>query len=92
MSSNNSLEKNQEIAAKLMSILFIISTVSLPVIGLIVDKLGYRIRLLQVSAMLMCIAFTLMLFQYLLIPLTLIGFGYALFGAIVWPVVAYLVP
>jgi len=27
-----------------------------------------------------------------MIPLIMIGFGYALFGAIVWPVVAYLVP
>jgi MFS family permease len=54
--------------------------------------MGLRIRMLQLSAFLLCLAFSLMLFKYLLIPLVLIGFGYALFGAIVWPIVAYLVP
>lgn len=58
---NNSLEHNQEIAAKLMSILFIMSTLFLPIIGFMVDKIGYRIRLLQLSTVLMVAAFLLML-------------------------------
>lgn len=75
-----------------MSLLFVMSTVFLPLIGYIVDKVGLRVILLQFSAILMVVAFSLMLFKFLLVPLVMIGFSYALFGAVVWPVVAYLVP
>jgi len=68
------------------------STIFLPIVGYIIDKIGFRVVILQLSSFLMVASFSLMLFKFLLMPLVLIGMSYALFGAVVWPAVAYLVP
>jgi len=87
----NALERNQEIAGELMSVTFIISSLLFPVIGVLVDKIGLRIYFLMFSSLLIIISFILFLNIYPFFPLIILGVGYSLFGAIIWPTIAYLI-
>ena len=91
MPKSNSLEKNQEIAGSLMSVTFIISSLLFPIVGVLVDKIGLRIYFLILSSVLIIVSFVLFLNIYPFIPLVVLGMAYSLFGAIIWPSIAYLI-
>ena len=74
-----------------MSVTFIISSLLFPLVGVMIDKIGLRVYFLMLSAVLILISFVLFLHIYPLIPLVFLGVGYSLFGAIIWPSIAYMV-
>eukprot|EP01017_Pseudomicrothorax_dubius_P025115 TRINITY_DN2680_c0_g3_i1.p1 TRINITY_DN2680_c0_g3~~TRINITY_DN2680_c0_g3_i1.p1 ORF type:complete len:481 (-),score=131.68 TRINITY_DN2680_c0_g3_i1:93-1535(-) len=88
---DNTTEVNEELAARLMSIPFIISAVLFPFVGLLVDKFGRRVNLLLQAGILLLATHISFMFFYPAVPLIFLGLSYSLFGAIVWPTVAYIV-
>jgi MFS family permease len=87
----NSLELNQKKSGELMSITFLISSFSFPVVGMLIDRFGQRAYLLLVSSLLILISFVQLFFLYPFIPLVILGIAYSLFGGIVWPTISYLI-
>ncbi|EAR90770.2 MFS transporter (macronuclear) [Tetrahymena thermophila SB210] len=88
----NSVQRNQEIAGEMMSVPYIMACLLFPVFGLICDKYGQRVRLLIFSSFLTLISFILLPFVYPITSLAILGFSYAIFGAVIWPTVSYVVP
>ena len=87
----NEAERSR-VAGQLMSIIMIVSSILFPIVGYYVDKFGQRLRLLMLSCFLVVLAYTLFLQMYPTIPLILLGTGYGIFGAVLWPTVVFLVP
>lgn len=87
----NDLLVNQEVAAKLMSVMFFVSIVFFPIVGYTSDYYGYRITFLKIAGILAIISYVAFLHMYPTIPLVILGLSYAFFGSIVWPCAAYLV-
>lgn len=75
-----------------MSIPYIMASIIFPMLGLIVDKFGQRVRLLMMSPILILLAFILLPFYYPTSTFILLGISYGIFGAVIWPTVAYIVP
>lgn len=75
-----------------MSIIMIVSSVLFPLVGYCVDKIGQRLRLLMISCILIVAANLLFLQIYPTIPLIVLGTGYGVFGAVLWPTFVFLVP
>lgn len=80
-------------AGMLMSIPDILAAVFSPVFGYIVDKIGRRGTLLPVAGALLIITHSLLTFTnlYPAYAMSLLGLAYALFAAVLWPCVPYLV-
>jgi MFS family permease len=74
-----------------MSIPFLISACCFPVVGLVLDKLGKRLNLLATAGCLLIATHCTFMLIYPVGPLIMLGLSYSLFGAIVWPTVAYIV-
>ena len=70
----------------------IVSSILFPVFGLIIDKLGKRLHFLVASAFLLIVCYVLFLTTVSIVPLIVLGLAYAVFGATLWPVLAFLVP
>lgn len=87
----NSIELNQKKSGELMSVTFIMSSFLFPIVGMTIDRYGYRVYLLLFSSVLILIAFALFLFFYPFFPLVLLGIAYSMFGGIVWPTISYLI-
>ena len=80
-------------ANALMSIPFIISAVSSPFLGGLVDRVGQRATLLLVSCFLLGGAHALLGWTLVhpTLALVMIGVGYSLYAAAIWPSVNYVV-
>ena len=83
---------NQEIAGRLISTIFIISTILCPTVGLLVDKIGNRISLLFLASSFSIMAYLNFFNLYPLVPLTFLGLSYAIVGAVAWSTLVYLTP
>eukprot|EP01084_Bolivina_argentea_P152078 265337_1 len=92
------------ISTNLMSIPYYVSAVLTPIFGYIVDRFGHRCHLLFISAIFILFGHVILGYinklyfniydEYYLIPiigLICLGFGYGIFGAIVWPSFALIV-
>ncbi|EGR34440.1 major facilitator superfamily protein, putative [Ichthyophthirius multifiliis] len=88
----NLLMVNQELAGQLMGIPYIIASLLFPLFGYICDKFGQRINLLIISTILCFTSFALFPFVQPKITLSILGFSYAIFGAVIWPTVSYIIP
>ena len=75
-----------------MSIIMVISSACFPVVGYYVDQYGQRIRLLVAASVMTMTAHLLFLEVYPMLPLIVLGLGYGVFGAVIWPTVVFLVP
>ena len=51
-----------------------------------------RIRFFIAATAIVVVAYILMLGVFPLMPLVMLGVGYAIFGAIIWPTISYIVP
>lgn len=80
-------------AGALMSIPDVISAVGSPLFGFLVDRVGHRGHLLPVAGILICTVHILLNFTSMhpILPLVLLGLSYALFCAVIWPCIPYLV-
>lgn len=88
----NTLQHNQEITGQMMSVPYIMACFLFPAVGLICDKYGQRVRLLIIASFLILGSFILLPLIYPWTSLIILGISYAIFGAVIWPTVSYIVP
>lgn len=76
------------------SVVYMISAVTSPFIGLLVDKVGRNLVFLLVAGLLVMVSHMLMavVFINLWIPMIALGFGYSIMCSALWPLVALVVP
>ncbi|EGR31964.1 major facilitator superfamily protein, putative, partial [Ichthyophthirius multifiliis] len=89
---DNTLEKNQELAGEMMSIPYLMASFLFPLFGFICDKYGQRINLLIVASLLCLTSFIIFPILYPVISLSILGLSYAMFGAVIWPTISYIIP
>lgn len=75
-------------------IVYLISAISSPFIGFIVDIYGRNLLFLLTASIIVTIAHTLLAFSYinLWIPMIMFGIGYSIMCSALWPLVALVVP
>jgi nitrate/nitrite transporter NarK len=80
-------------AGAIMGIPFIISAVSSPFLGGVVDYFGQRAILLTASAVFLCLTHSLMAFTRITpyLTLSILGASYAIYSSAMWPAVAFVV-
>ena len=76
---------NKNTAGLLMGLPFIMGAVFVPILGLIVDKKGFRTEIVFSSGFFLFIAFILFNLIKPYFPLILLGFGYTIFACVLWP-------
>ncbi|KAH7649345.1 hypothetical protein FG379_001891 [Cryptosporidium bovis] len=82
----------RQYAGIIMSLLYAVSVLVLPILGCIVDRVGERCKLLTISVGLLALAHALMLKLHPAISITILGFGYTLFATVYWPCISISVP
>jgi MFS family permease len=88
----NSVEENEQTAGKMMGIPYLLGSFLFPLFGLFYDSFGKRVYFLLLSTVLLLIAFIILPFVYPIATFALLGLSYAMFGSVIWPTVAYIVP
>lgn len=81
-----------ERTGNLLGIPLIVSSLLFPVFGYIVDKWGKRLHFLLASSLILIMSYILFITTTSILPLFTFGLSYAIFGAVLWPVLALLVP
>lgn len=76
------------------SIVYVISAVISPLIGMLVDKVGRNLVFLLVASLLVMVSHMLLALTFinLWIPMILLGLGYSIMCSALWPLVALAVP
>ena len=74
-------------AGILMGVPFLMAAIFVPLLGIIIDKYGYRCFLTIISGVFCFISFILFNFIKPYIPLIFLGFGYSIFASVLWPAV-----
>lgn len=82
----------RQYAGIIMSLLYAVSVLVLPILGWIVDRVGERCKLLTISVGFLALAHALMLELHPAISVTILGFGYTLFATVYWPCISLSVP
>ncbi|KAJ1612209.1 putative transporter with signal peptide [Cryptosporidium canis] len=82
----------RQYAGIIMSLLYAVSVLVLPILGWIVDRVGERCKLLTISVGFLALAHALMLKLHPAISVTILGFGYTLFATVYWPCISLSVP
>ncbi|XP_023238248.1 major facilitator superfamily domain-containing protein 1-like [Centruroides sculpturatus] len=84
----------QEAANSLDSIVYIISAAASPVLGFIVDKLGYNLSWVLASVIITLSSHMLLAFTFLnpWVAMVIMGVGYSLLACALWPMVAIEIP
>lgn len=90
--SNATSQEKVEQTGNMLGIPLIVSSILFPVFGLTIDKFGKRMHFMAGAALLLITCYTLFLTTVSILPLLTLGVAYAIFGATVWPVLAFLVP
>lgn len=75
-----------------MSIIMIVSSALLPMVGLFIDKYGQRLRLLMAASIMAMLSHLLFQVVYPIVPLIILGAAYGIFAGVLWPTVVFLVP
>ncbi|CAD8185695.1 unnamed protein product [Paramecium pentaurelia] len=74
------VEQNQEVAGELMGIPYLCCTFLSPFVGLMVDKVGQRVKFLAIGCALVFLGLVLMLLFYPIFCMLTLGLSYALFA------------
>ncbi|KAL5369302.1 putative transporter with signal peptide [Cryptosporidium parvum] len=82
----------RQYAGIIMSLLYAVSVLVLPILGWIVDRVGERCKLLTISVGFLALAHASMLKLHPAISVTILGFGYTLFATVYWPCISLSVP
>ncbi|CAD8170213.1 unnamed protein product [Paramecium pentaurelia] len=83
------IEQNQEVAGELMGIPYLCCTFLSPFVGLMVDKVGQRIKFLAIGCALVFLGLVLMLLFYPIFCMLTLGLSYALFASTIWTSIAF---
>ncbi|CAD8178769.1 unnamed protein product [Paramecium octaurelia] len=87
--SDAPIEQNQEVAGELMGIPYLCCTFLSPFVGLMVDKVGQRIKFLAIGCALVFLGLVLMLLFYPIFCMLTLGLAYALFASTIWTSIAF---
>ncbi|KAI9345577.1 major facilitator superfamily domain-containing protein [Obelidium mucronatum] len=81
-------------AGLVMSIPEWIAAIGTPAAGLVLDKVGHRANFLAFAALMLVLGHTVIEFSFIFptLPMILIGIGFSIFAAALWPCVPLLVP
>lgn len=90
----NKWEHTPKEANLINSVVYIVSAVTSPFIGLWVDLVGRNLIFLIVASILVTMAHMLLAVTFinLWIPMLMFGFGYSIMCSALWPLVAFVVP
>lgn len=82
-----------ELAGQLNSMVIVASMWATPLIGLLIDKIGRRARMMFLGSVILLPVYLLLIYTHanLFIPVTMMGIAFSLIPAVMWPSVAYLV-
>lgn len=75
-----------------MALPFLISSLLIPLIGLLVDKKGKRVKALIFSSIVGILTYVLFITMDPLLPLFTLGLSYSIFCAIIWPSFSIIIP
>jgi MFS family permease len=84
---------SRELGGFLSSILTLFSMIATPLFGLLVDRIGKRALLMTIGSFLLIPVYLMMAYTSvsLYVPMAIMGVGFSLVPAVLWPAVAYLV-
>jgi len=85
------ISAKETISGHYISILFVITALALPLVGIFIDKYGQRLRILLLACLFSICSHILLLFVQNSFPLVMLGLSYSLFGAAIWPIIPYIV-
>ena len=83
---NFSVSKN--LAGVLMGTPFLMGAFFVPLLGIFVDKWGYRTEMVLTSGFFLILSFILFSIINPYLPIILLGFGYSIFACVLWPAVS----
>lgn len=86
---------SQEASGWYASIISAVSLVASPILGLTLDRWGYRIYLIQLGLICMILGFAMLMMPLITTPipsLTLLGLAFSIIPAALWPCLVILVP
>ncbi|CAD8197327.1 unnamed protein product [Paramecium octaurelia] len=89
LSADAPIEQNQEVAGELMGIPYLCCTFLSPFVGLMIDKVGQRIKFLAIGCALVFLGLLLMLLFYPIFCMLTLGLAYALFASTIWTSIAF---
>ena len=75
-----------------MALPFLISSLLIPIIGLLVDRKGKRAKALIFAAFIGILTYILFITIDPIIPLMTLGLAYSIFCAVIWPSFSIIVP
>ena len=75
-----------------MALPFLISSLLIPIIGLLVDKKGRRVTALIVSAFIGILTYVMFITVDPIFPLISLGLSYSIFCAVIWPSFSMIIP
>ena len=75
-----------------MALPFLISSLLIPIIGLLVDRKGRRVTALIISAFIGILTYVLFITVDPIFPLMTLGLSYSIFCAVIWPSFAMIIP
>lgn len=79
---------SMNLAGILMGMPFIMGAFFVPILGVFVDKYGYRSELVFSSGFFVLFSFILFNFIKPYFPISLLGFGYSIFACVLWPAIS----
>jgi MFS family permease len=84
---------SRELGSFINSLLTLAAVFATPLFGLLVDRVGRRALLMVLGSLLLIPAYQLMAYTHISLsaPMTLLGIGFSLIPAVMWPSVAYVV-
>eukprot|EP00330_Aristerostoma_sp_ATCC50986_P002581 CAMPEP_0114586594 /NCGR_PEP_ID=MMETSP0125-20121206/9768_1 /TAXON_ID=485358 ORGANISM="Aristerostoma sp., Strain ATCC 50986" /NCGR_SAMPLE_ID=MMETSP0125 /ASSEMBLY_ACC=CAM_ASM_000245 /LENGTH=271 /DNA_ID=CAMNT_0001782089 /DNA_START=632 /DNA_END=1447 /DNA_ORIENTATION=- len=90
--SSISVDTRMESIGNILSIPLLMSSACFPLFGYFADNFGQRINFMYLSAVALIGGYFGLLFLPPIMALIMIGFGYSIFGTVLWPVLVFLVP
>lgn len=79
---------SKNMAGTLMGMPFLMGGIFVPLLGVFVDKYGYRPEMVLSSGFFLLISFILFNFIEPYFPIVLLGFGYSIFACVLWPAIS----
>ena len=75
-----------------MALPFLISSLLIPIIGLLVDRKGRRVTALIISAFIGILTYVLFITVDPIFPLMTLGLSYSIFCSVIWPSFSMIIP
>ena len=87
----NNFNISKKLSGALMGTPFLMGAIFVPLLGIFVDKYGFRTELVLSSGLFLLASFILFIFMKPYFPLIILGFGYSIFACILWPAISVVI-